>query len=250
MMILGLDTTTAAGGVALVRDGALVGEVRGDARRTHGARLPGDITDLLDELGLAVTDVDLYGVAAGPGGFTGLRVGMATIQGLALVNHRQVVPIDALEANARAAVAAGAPVSAGDLVAVWMDAHRGEVFSALYRWGGDSLDAVGTADATSCPVQVVDEPAVATPVATLRRWRAELEGRTAVFVGDGAEKFGECLSDASLATRPPAASVAPMVALMAAAAGTRGDGISPHGVRPVYVRRPDAELARARRSVS
>ena len=106
MVILALDTTTTAGSCALWRDGALVEQRPGDAARTHAERLPGDLADLLAAHGLTVNDVDLYAVASGPGSFTGMRVGIATIQGLALVHGRQVVAISALEALAQCGAAA------------------------------------------------------------------------------------------------------------------------------------------------
>ena len=89
MVILALDTTTKAGSYALWRGDALVEQRPGDAARTHAERLPGDLADLLAAHGLTVKDVDLYAVASGPGSFTGLRVGVATIQGLALVHGKQ-----------------------------------------------------------------------------------------------------------------------------------------------------------------
>lgn len=248
MIIIGLDTTTRAGGVALVRDEAVVGEVRGDPDATHGARLPGDIARLLDEHALPLAAVDVYGVAAGPGGFTGLRVGMATIQGLALANRRRVVATDALETVARSAVAATPSIVVGDLVAAWINAHRGEVFSALYRWVSDVPERDGRLwGAASSPMTVVDGPAVATPADTLSSWRGELGRGTIVGAGDGAAMYRDTLMAASVTVLPPDASIAPMVALMAAAASADGQTVAPHALRPVYVRRPDAELARDRR---
>ena len=130
MVILALDTTTKAGSCALWRDGALVEQRPGDAARTHAERLPGDLADLLAAHGLTVKDVDLYAVASGPGSFTGLRVGIATIQGLALVHGRKVVAVSALEALAQCGAAA---VEGATLAGGWMEAYRGEVFGALYR---------------------------------------------------------------------------------------------------------------------
>ena len=84
MILLALDTTTAAGSVALWRDG-LIEERAGDPARSHAERLPADLVALLSAHGLAPRDVERYAVAAGPGSFTGIRIGIATIQGLALV---------------------------------------------------------------------------------------------------------------------------------------------------------------------
>src|SRR5439155_24126520 len=105
-------------------------ERSGDPSRTHAERLPGEILQLLDEAGVRLPAVEVFAVAAGPGSFTGLRIGIAAIQGLALVQQRRVVPVSALEALAHTGSVRLAP---GATVAAWMDAHRHEVFSAQYR---------------------------------------------------------------------------------------------------------------------
>src|SRR5205814_9280091 len=130
MRVIALDSTTRAGSVALVEDDCVIDERRGDASRTHAERLPAEITALAAAHGVALADVDLYAVASGPGSFTGLRIGIATIQGLAFVHRRRVAAVSALRALAEAA-AAGLPT--GVRVAAWMDAHRHDVFSALYE---------------------------------------------------------------------------------------------------------------------
>ena len=160
MVVLALDTTTRRGSVALARDGAVVGACAGDPAVTQGQRLPGDLMRLLDRHNLRVGDIDLFAVAAGPGSFTGLRIGIATMQGLALANGKDVVGISALDALHHASVSALCPLPSavtgerevGEL-AVWMDAQRGEVFSALYRNG-----------------VLVDGPSVGNPSEVLAEW--------------------------------------------------------------------------------
>src|ERR1700693_810246 len=130
MRVLALDTTTPSGSVALVDDGRVVDERRGDPSRPHAQRLPGEIMTLLRERGVDIREIDLFAVASGPGSFTGLRIGIATIQGLAFVHRRQVVAISALEALAQIA---SRDEPAGAIIGAWMDAERREVFTALYR---------------------------------------------------------------------------------------------------------------------
>ena len=120
MRVIALDTTTRAGSVALVEDGRVIDERTGDASRTHAERLPAEIIALADAHHLALSDVDLYAVASGPGSFTGLRIGIATMQGLAIVHRRRIVAISALEALAHLQSADG---PAGTVIAAWMDAH-------------------------------------------------------------------------------------------------------------------------------
>src|SRR3712207_3323697 len=103
MLILALDTTTRAGSAALVRDGAIVREHVGDPLLTHGQRLPADLMQLIAAAGMTLDAVDLFAVAAGPGSFTGLRVGIATVQGLAMATGKRIVPVSVLDALARAA---------------------------------------------------------------------------------------------------------------------------------------------------
>jgi tRNA threonylcarbamoyladenosine biosynthesis protein TsaB len=235
MRVLALDTTTAAGSVALVDEDRVVDERRGDPSRTHAERLPADLLSVLQGRGLAASAVDLFAVASGPGSFTGLRVGIATMQGLALVARRPLVAVSALEALAHLAAADRAP---GTIVAAWMDAHRDEVFSALYRvqagapFGADRLVEL-------------DAAAVGDPSATLARWSGGAGGAIDVVVGDGAILYREIIqrsaAGAAIVEAPP---IAGAIGRLAVAHAIRGAAPDPAGIRPLYVRRPDAEIAR------
>jgi tRNA threonylcarbamoyladenosine biosynthesis protein TsaB len=120
MIVLALDTTGRAGSAAIVQGGVVLAELSGDPAVTHGQRLPGELMRLVDDACIALEAVDLLAVAAGPGSFTGLRVGIATMQGLAVATGKPIVPISTLEALARAGF------NEGDaLVAPWIDAQRG-----------------------------------------------------------------------------------------------------------------------------
>ena len=179
MRVLALDTTTRAGSAALVEDDRIVEERGGDGALTHAARLPAEITTLVAAHHVALADIDLYAVAPGPGSFTGLRIGIATIQGLAFVHARRVVAITALDALAHMARGDAPP---GSLIAAWMDAHRGEVFAALYR--------VTDAAAFSREGLVeIEGPTAGPPAATLARWAAQVEALPGRFVGDGATLY-------------------------------------------------------------
>src|SRR3954469_22922265 len=158
MRVLALDTTTRAGSVALIDDDLVVDERAGDASRTHGERLPGELA----ALGAAWPTIDVFAVASGPGSFTGLRIGIATVQGLALVTARRIVGVSTLEALAQIA---STRLAAGALVGAWVDAQRGEVFSALYR----------VADApvfTPERLVEIESAAAASPDATRAAWAA------------------------------------------------------------------------------
>ena len=235
MVILALDTSSRAGSMALWRDGDVVACRAGEPALTHAERLPSDLVALLAARGLAPADVDLFAVAAGPGSFTGLRVGIATVQGLAFAHNRLVVPVSTLDALA---VLGRDPVAPA-LIATWIDAQRHEVFSALY-----GTERTGEAS-------VLDAPAVAAPLATLDRWQPLIQGRGVRFIGDGAAAYWSLIasrSGADVALVDPLPPLAPAIARIAATRAAQDGGVPPHAIRPIYVRRPDAELARDRRA--
>jgi tRNA threonylcarbamoyladenosine biosynthesis protein TsaB len=236
MLVLALDTTTRGGSLALVRDGAVLEVFAGDATRTHATRLPGDILDCLARHRVGIREIDLYGVAVGPGSFTGLRIGIATIQGLAFANGRLVAGVSALDALVEAADAVvGTEIGDDGLRAAWMDAQRGEVYGRLYRRQAGRWEPL-------C------EPAVSSPAEMLAAWAPALAGAAAEFVGDGAVVHapvlaGLCPGGARVVC--PVPSIAASIA--AIAARRRSEAGPPHRIRPLYVRRPDAELVRERR---
>jgi tRNA threonylcarbamoyladenosine biosynthesis protein TsaB len=238
MLVLSLDTTTRPGSFALMRDVTVLDQGTGDPARTHAEQLPAELLAMLERNGLALGDVDLFGVAAGPGSFTGLRIGVATIQGLAFALGKPVAAVsvlDALADLANAEAMAGAAVL--PLVGAWMDAQRQEVFAALYRPG---------------PVpELMDGPVSAGPGIVVDRWREIEPERAMVLAGDGIPKYRDVLVD-RLGARlrmveplPPLAVTIARLALREARAGRAG---APHAVHPVYVRKPDAELARDRKA--
>lgn len=229
MIILALDTTTKDGSVAVLQNGVVCIERVGDGSVTHGQRLPNDIAAALAAADVDIKDVDLLAVAAGPGSFTGLRIGIATVQGLAMAHDLRVVPVSALEALAQAAI------NPHHMIGAWMDAQRGEVFAALYSADGkDQLIA----------------PVSATPSTVLRTWSATLDLRQLTFVGDGAVRHIDSIrhdgGEAVLLLPPP-----PLAALIGRiAAEDPSRAVLPHAIVPIYVRKSDAELARARRTVT
>jgi tRNA threonylcarbamoyladenosine biosynthesis protein TsaB len=248
MVLLALDTTTAAGSLALWRDG-LIEEQRGDPARSHAQRLPGDLVALLAAHGLVPRDVERYAVAAGPGSFTGLRIGIATIQGLALVGDRLVHAVGTLDLLAHEAARAADAV-AGTTIVTWMDAYRGEVFAARYRVvqaaahleGGD-----GERRRAGASLDLLDPPTASPPEPLARAWASDGAGRV-IVVGDGVPRTATLLADAfgpEAALREPG----PLAGTLAALAVRHDAPTRPHGIVPVYVRRPDVELARDRAAV-
>jgi tRNA threonylcarbamoyladenosine biosynthesis protein TsaB len=234
MVILALDTTTKRSSCAIARGGAVVCEREGDAGRPQAERLPGDLMALLAECGIALTAVDAFAVAVGPGSFTGLRIGIAAMQGLAFATGKPLAGVsgfDALAAIAAGGAMSGRPAAPGEArpaIATWVDAWRGEVYAALYE-GGRPADA----------------PVVAPPDELLRN----LAGRPAAFVGDGTATYRRLIEDALGSDARFVEPAAPLLAgTIAGLAAARNEWPPPHAIRPLYVRRPDAELARAARA--
>lgn len=233
MRVLALDTTTRRGSVALLEDERVVVEREGDDTRTHAERLPGELLDAVTAAGLSTCDVDLFAVAAGPGSFTGLRIGIAAMQGLAVVCRRRMVAVSLLEALSQ--LAAG-PLEAGTLVGAWINAQRRDVFSALYRVGlGEPFTAERLIE--------IDPPRVDRPDAVWRDWCTRHKPPR-VIAGDGAVLFAATVGqEATVLPPPPLAAAIGQIALRRARAQAT---VSPAGVQPLYVRRPDAEVARDR----
>lgn len=226
MLVLSLDTTTRGGSVAIARDGRVLYEHVGDAAMTHAQRLPGDVISACAAAGIAIADVELFAVAAGPGSFTGLRVGIATIQGLAMAHGTRVVPVSTLEA-----LAVSAPGDA-PRIAAWLDAQRGEVFAQVF-------------ERASAAVRPITDAVAAKPAVAIELQRGELGG--SLFHGDGALRYRDHIVSA-LGTVPLSESVPPLAGAIALLAGRQTDrAVLPHAIVPIYVRRPDAEIARDRR---
>ena len=227
LYILALDTTSRVGSLAVARDDAILTLSVGDPARTHGERLPADIQRALARAGVPVEGLDRLAVAAGPGSFTGLRVGIAAIQGIAVARGLDVVPVPTLEVMARAVPSDPRQ----PLVAVWMDGQRGEVFGALYQ---------------EQRRREIQPPLAGKPDTVLDAWA--LPGDSPLlFVGDGAVRYRAIIearlgSGATIVEAPP---LAPTIARIALEEPDRA--VPPHEIVPVYVRRPDAELARERR---
>ena len=234
MLTLALDTTNARGSCAVVRDEATLVEHEGDSTRPQASRLPGALEAALDAASCSLRDVDLFAVATGPGSFTGLRVGIATMQGLAFAAGKPLVGItvfDALASLAAGDIPGAAPGDSDDgPLAIWIDAWRGEIYTAVYQ---------GTRQR--------DAPRVERPEEALARL-----GPAARFIGDGAAPHAATIrATLGVGARfadPLAPPVAAAIARAAARAVASGSRPAPDTIQPLYVRRPTAVLVREARA--
>jgi tRNA threonylcarbamoyladenosine biosynthesis protein TsaB len=137
VLLLALDTSSPAGSLAILRDEKVIGVVSTWAEETYSARMFRHLEFLLSELSLEMKRFDLFAVDAGPGSFTGLRVGLTAAKGWAEVYQKPVAGVSGLEA-----IAAQAHSSAPLLIPI-LDARRGQIYFGFYRRGDNGLSLEG-----------------------------------------------------------------------------------------------------------
>jgi tRNA threonylcarbamoyladenosine biosynthesis protein TsaB len=227
--ILGFDTATPDTVVALEPDGAEPLELRHapapGERPGHASQLLPLAQALLDRAGLVFADIGRIGVGVGPGTFTGLRIGVATARALAQATDADLVPVSTLRALAESSG------HDGPVLAV-LDARRGEAFAAGYR-GDEELIA---------PVAVRPEA-----LAGLIAGHPEQAG-TWLAVGDGAVAFRDQLEPAAVAVPADGNPCHRVSAVAICRLAARGAPTARDALVPDYVRLPDAEEARRRRT--
>ena len=222
MKLLAVESATLSGGVALLDGDRLLGEITLNIAITHSERLMSAVDRLLADCGLGPADLDGLAVSVGPGSFTGLRVGLATVKALAMALDLPVAPVPTLDALASRLPFADAPVCP------ILDARKGEVYLSLYRWRGDSM------------AREWDYLALAPEAAAAR-----LEPPV-ILLGDGVEacrpwldRLGAGARVAPAAQRLPSAAAVAGLGLAVLAAG---GGVSAEALAPLYLRPSEAEL--------
>jgi tRNA threonylcarbamoyladenosine biosynthesis protein TsaB len=232
MRLLAIETSTLTGAVALLEGDTVVAESRVNIAVTHGERLMAAIDGVLRAARWQLADVAAFAVALGPGSFTGLRIGLSTVKGLALATGKPVVGVPTLDALAWTLPFCAYPVCP------ILDARKDEVYTALYRTLDGRLEVIA--------------PARAVPPATLAEdLRLGTEGPL-VIVGDGVAPFAGVFTG----VLGPRARLAPAGFRLPSAvtvgelgqwALARGETSDPAGLVPLYLRPSEAELARERR---
>jgi tRNA threonylcarbamoyladenosine biosynthesis protein TsaB len=218
-LLLAVETATAAPSVALWRGDELLGECAADPGRATAEELLPALDALLRQAGVELAAVEGFAVSIGPGSFTGLRIGVATVKGLAFGTGRRGVAVSTL-----AAIAAHAP-GPGPAAAV-LDARRGEVYAAGFE-GGRAADWLAEA---------------VVPIASL----ADRLPAGCRVVGEGVPLCADALRGADVALAPPPyrETTARHVARIAARAWSRGEAIAAGELVPRYLRRAEAEVKR------
>jgi tRNA threonylcarbamoyladenosine biosynthesis protein TsaB len=218
MRVLAIEASSLAGGVALLDEERLVAEYRLDVSITHSERLMAAVDRVLADARWTPHALGGLAVAIGPGSFTGLRIAISTVKGLALALGLPIAAVPTLDAMATALPWAALPVCPV------LDARKGEVYASLYRWQGGAMRR--------------EWDYLALPPAALAGRLTE----PTLLVGDGAASI-----DAPLARRVPAPCRVPSPACVGALGLERlrrGDTVAAAALVPLYLRPSEAELKR------
>lgn len=221
--LLTVQTAIPAASLALSEDRTLLAEFSLGGRRTHADWLIPAIDSLMELAGMRVSDLDGYGVVVGPGSFTSLRGGLATVKGLAVATGLPIVAVSTLRTLAMQLPFAGLPVCA------MLDARKKEVYAGRYHWEAGRL-------------QQISSERVCSPEALLEELR-----EPTLFIGDGAavyrplllRQLGDHAHFAPSFLNLPRAAAA---ALLAFEAWQDGQALAPAEITPVYLRPSEAEL--------
>lgn len=228
MKILALETSAKSVSVAVTEDGQVLASAYQHIGLTHSRTLMPLLDAMLKNSGLTLADMGLIAVAAGPGSFTGLRIGVSAAKGLAWAQALPCCAVSTLEAMAQ-----NVRHMDGCTVVCAMDARRGQIYNALFHARGGSL------------TRTAPDRAIA-----LEELAAELkhDENEKIIVGDGAGLCDAYLSERGIPCRmaPPALVMqqAVGVAQVAGEMAGRGETVGAHELAPVYLRLSQAERER------
>ena len=226
MNILGIDTSGPVASCAVMKDGKLVHSIFMNHGLTHSETIMPAVDAAMDASGLSCADIDVFAAVAGPGSYTGVRIGVCAAKGFAHAAGKKCVEIHALEA-----LAMNFPYFDGTVCTI-LDARRGQVYCAAFDMRSGR------------PVRALEDDACA-----LEEFLSRLPEGELMFVGDGVGVFGEKVRS-SLGER---AHIAPQNLRNLSAesvcmlAEDESKWIDAHEMRPVYLRAPQAERERAER---
>lgn len=226
MLILALESSAKAASVALMQDAELLAQYSQCSGLTHSRTLLPMVEDMLKNTDKKLADVDFIAVAHGPGSFTGIRIGVSTVKGLAWASDKKCVGVSTLAAMAWHGAAAGG------LVCSVMDARRSQVYNALFEIKDGA------------PERLCRDRAIA-----LSELAAELKGydREVLLVGDGARLSFDYLTAEGISCR-----IAPQNLLYQSAWGVGMEALriepgTADDLLPVYLRLSQAERERQER---
>ena len=232
MKVLGIDSSGMTAAVALIEDDRLLAGYSVNNKRTHSETLMPMIDTILTSAGVDISEVGLLAIAAGPGSFTGLRIGAATVKGLGLSLNVPVAAVPTCEGLAM-------NLSGTErLVCPIMDARRNQVYTGLYRVDKELPEAV--IDQTACDIsEIVD--------------KINSIGEPVFFLGDGVEVFRDYIekeikTDCRFATANASLQRGASVAALGLLYYKEGKTVSVDDFAPVYLRPSQAERVRTEKN--
>ena len=239
MKIIGMDSSGNVASVACVENGILVAEYTMNHKKTHSQTLLPMLDQIVRDAEIELSGIDAIAVAAGPGSFTGLRIGAATVKGLGLALEKPVIPVPTCEG-----LAYNLSGTAGLVVPI-MDARRGQVYTGIYR-----------VDAESAPIRVLEDQMALSMEELLEKLAGY--GEPVTFLGDGVPVFRslieeKCSVPFSFAPAHSSLQRAASVAALGESYIQAGRGVPADDFKPVYLRKSQAEreheaAARARQA--
>jgi tRNA threonylcarbamoyladenosine biosynthesis protein TsaB len=224
MKVLGIDTSSSCGSIGLIDDDSLIAEYLLNIPVTHSERLLGAIELILREARIVLDDLDGWAISLGPGSFTGLRIGVSAVKGLAFATQKPVAGVATLDALA--CLTSPTPY----LICPILDARKEEVYTAFYRYEkGDILKRMSPYQAIR-PEELVKK----------------IDEKT-IFIGDGVRTYGDYLKNTlpSLATFPLSALHVlhgSAVAKLGLELLQKGECLDLSTFTPIYVRPSEAEI--------
>jgi len=242
MKILAIETSTMLGGIAIADDSAgLIAEVRLNVKSTHSERLMTEINHVLQQSGLTVDDIDIFGVAIGPGSFTGLRIGLSTAKGFSYATGKPIVSVPTLEAFAWHFPYCRHPVC------IMLDARKGEVYAALFQWTGNGFERLMSESSVNAEKLMEKIMSGIPPLQPAKSGEEGFGDERIVFAGEGALLYrnkieamiGERAVFASLEKMVPSPANVASVGMQKALQGAFAEPVS---LVPIYIRSSEAAI--------
>lgn len=223
MLTLGMDSSAAAASAAIVEDGRLLGEYYVNTKQTHSQTLLPMMQGLLETVGHTCQDLDVVAVSQGPGSFTGVRIGISCVKGIAFPREIPCVGVSTLEA-----IAWGGIACEGAVLCAVMDARCGQVYNGMFQVRDGALQRLKEDRALS--IEALEQE--------VREYGSGL-----LLLGDGAALCHRTFQawGARLAPEMMRFQRASSVALLGEAAAKAGNTVLPEELGPVYLRLPQAE---------
>ena len=233
-VILGLDTSAKAASAAICRDGKIIAQTQLNTRLTHSQTALPMVQSLLDCAKMTLDDIDCLAVSAGPGSFTGIRIGISAVKAISFTLDKPCIGASTLESLARNMT------GTSGIVCPVMDARCKQVYTAMFELDAESgrFERLFADEAIS--IDTLEKRLKETP-------RVKNSEKSVILVGDGAEMcYNIMKAETDVALAPPMLvnQTGYGVCMAAEAAIERGEAVTAQRLMPVYLRLPQAERER------